>query len=54
MFAYCGVDFEDKMYEVGDAPDFDRSSWLNVKQTLGLDYPNLPYLIDGNCKLTET
>jgi len=42
------------MYEVGDGPDFDRSSWTNVKDTLGLDFPNLPYLIDGNCKLTET
>ena len=54
MFAYCNVDFEDKMYEVGDGPDFDRSSWLDVKQTLGFEYPNLPYLIDGKVKLTET
>ena len=54
MFAFCGVNFEDKMYECGDAPDFDRSSWTDVKQTLGLEYPNLPYLIDGETKLTET
>lgn len=31
MFAYLSVEFEDKMYEVGDAPDYDRSSWLDVK-----------------------
>ena len=54
MFAYCSVNFEDKMYECGDAPDFDKSSWLDNKQTLGLEYPNLPYLIDGETKLTET
>ncbi len=30
----------------GDAPDFDRSAWTSVKFTLGLDFPNLPYLID--------
>ena len=24
MFAYCSVNFEDKMYECGDAPDFDK------------------------------
>ena len=25
-----------------------------MKETLGLEYPNLPYLIDGEMKLTET
>ena len=54
MFAYCGVTFEDKVYETGDAPDYDRSSWLDAKNTLGLEYPNLPYLIDGETKLSET
>lgn len=54
MFAYCEVAFEDKMYDVGPGPDFDRSDWLNVKQTLGFEYPNLPYLIDGQTKITET
>jgi len=24
------------------------------KKTLGLDFPSLPYLIDGNFKLTES
>ncbi len=51
---YLGVDFDEHQYEQGDAPDFDRSSWLNVKETLGLQFPNLPYLLDGNFKLTET
>ena len=54
MFHYLGVDFEDKLYECGDAPDFDKSAWLNEKETLGLEFPNLPYLIDGETKLTET
>ena len=54
MFAYCEVAFEDKMYDVGPGPDFDKSDWLNVKQTLGFEYPNLPYLIDGQTKITET
>ena len=54
MFYYCNVNFADVVYETGDAPDFDKSSWLDVKQTLGLEYPNLPYLIDGDVKLTET
>ena len=54
MFYYLKIDFEDKIYECGDAPDFDKSCWLDVKQTLGLEYPNLPYLIDGNVSITET
>ena len=31
----------------GSAPDWDRSSWLGVKFSLGLDFPNLPYYMDG-------
>lgn len=54
MFYYLQVDFEDKLYHVGDAPDFDKSSWADVKFTLGHDYPNLPYLNDGETKITET
>jgi hypothetical protein len=32
---------------MGPAPDFDKSSFRNVKDSLGLDFPNLPYYIDG-------
>ena len=42
------------MYEVGDAPDFDKTSWTSVKNTMGFEFPNLPYLEDGGCKITET
>jgi len=40
----------------GDAPTFDRSAWLSVKHTLGLDFPNLPYLVDreAGVKLTQS
>ncbi|NXX36441.1 GSTM2 transferase, partial [Nicator chloris] len=36
------------------APDYDRSDWTNEKEKLGLDFPNLPYLIDGPTKLTQS
>uniref|UniRef100_A0A8C9PUN3 Glutathione S-transferase n=1 Tax=Spermophilus dauricus TaxID=99837 RepID=A0A8C9PUN3_SPEDA len=36
------------------APDYDRSQWLNEKFKLGLDFPNLPYLIDGPHKITQS
>lgn len=54
MFYYLNVDFTNTEYECGDAPDFDKSCWLDVKETLGLEYPNLPYLFDGETKITET
>ena len=42
------------MYEQGDAPEYSREEWMSVKNSLGLDFPNLPYLTDGELKLTET
>ena len=54
ILEYLGVPYEDVQYEQGDAPEFSRDSWLSVKNTLGLDFPNLPYLIDGDMKITES
>jgi len=53
LLKYLGVDYEDKRYNFGPAPDFSRDEWLSVKFTLGLEFPNLPYFIDGDVKLTE-
>jgi hypothetical protein len=54
LLHYCGVQFEDKTYAYGPGPEYDRSSWFNEKFTLGLELPNLPYLLDDDIKLTET
>jgi glutathione S-transferase len=54
LHAYLGVDFEDVLYECGDAPTFNRDCWFSVKQSFGFDFPNLPYYIDGDVKMTET
>lgn len=48
------VKVEEKRYACGPAPDFDRSAWLKEKTTLGLDFPNLPYYIDGDVKVTQS
>ena len=50
---YLGVDFQEDIYEQGDAPNFSRDCWLDKKDTLGLSFPNLPYYLDGNMKVTE-
>ena len=54
LLEVLGVDYELKQYTQGDGPEFDRSEWLDVKFTLGYEFPNLPYLQDGDLKLTET
>jgi glutathione S-transferase len=54
MLITLGVEFEDKLYVQGPAPDYDSSEWFNEKYTLGLSFPNLPYLIDGTLKISES
>ena len=52
LLHYAGVEFEDKRYA------FDMktrtSEWYDVKLKLGLDFPNLPYYIEGDLKLTQS
>lgn len=54
MLEYAGVDYEDKRYCCQMEPPYDRSAWVDVKPKMGLDFPNLPYLIDGDVKVTES
>lgn len=45
----ANVDFVDVTYE-----ENNRETWYQVKSTLDLPLPNLPYLIDGEVKLTQS
>ncbi|XP_026311244.1 glutathione S-transferase Mu 5-like [Piliocolobus tephrosceles] len=54
LLEYTDSNYEEKNYLMGYAPDYDRSQWLNEKFKLGLDFPNLPYLIDGTHKITQS
>ena len=48
LLAYSGAVWEDLNYTV-------RDNWfLKDKHELGFDFPNLPYLIDGDFKVTES
>jgi glutathione S-transferase len=51
---HSGLEWEDKLYVTGPAPTFDKTCWFSVKETLGFDFPNLPWMVDGNVKLTQT
>ena len=54
IMEHLGVNYKDELYEQGPGPEFSRESWLSKKPTLGLDFPNLPYLIDSPIKITES
>nr|VZI01072.1 unnamed protein product [Spirometra erinaceieuropaei] len=54
LFHYCGEDYVEELYEAGGPPTFSAESWLKVKFNKGLDFPNLPYLIDGELKITQS
>ena len=46
--------YEDILYEQGDAPNFSVECWNNVRHKIGLDFPNMPYMIDEEVKLTDS
>ncbi|ESO90540.1 hypothetical protein LOTGIDRAFT_233779 [Lottia gigantea] len=54
LLNYVGEEFEDVQYEQGEAPGYSVEEWTKVKYTLGLDFPNLPYYIDGNVSMTQS
>jgi len=54
LLEQSGVEWEDKLYSCGPPPTFDKTCWFGVKETLGFDFPNLPYMVDGDVKLTQT
>ncbi|XP_027487668.1 glutathione S-transferase Mu 1-like [Corapipo altera] len=54
LLEYTETPYEDKLYSCGEAPDYDKSQWINEKEKLGLDFPNLPYFIDGPVRLTQS
>jgi glutathione S-transferase len=48
LLAYTGVSWREKTYT-------DPAGWFEGdKKTIGMTYPNLPYIIDGNLKMSET
>ena len=57
MLKYAGVNFTDKRYPIdGKTRDevmvVARKHWqMGDKSNLGLDFPNLPYYLDGDIKV---
>jgi len=41
LLAYTETEFTEKRYNVGPKPDLDKSEWLNDKNKLNLNFPNV-------------
>ncbi|XP_051913368.1 glutathione S-transferase Mu 3-like [Hippocampus zosterae] len=54
LLEYTGTTYEDKLFCCGEAPNYDKSCWFDVKPNLGMDFPNLPYLEDGDRKIVQS
>ena len=50
LLSYTNTPFEEKWYDFSNGQEWRANDKLN----LGFDFPNLPYLIEGDFKLTET
>jgi glutathione S-transferase len=56
LLKHVGVDYEHKEYDLKIKADgsVDGSDWFGVKPSMTmLDFPNLPYFIDGDVTLSE-
>ncbi|CAI9740327.1 glutathione S-transferase Mu 3-like [Octopus vulgaris] len=54
LLRYVSEDYTEKLFEQGDGPEFSRECWYSVKHDFGLDFPNLPYYIDGDNKISQS
>ncbi|CAG7838273.1 unnamed protein product [Allacma fusca] len=55
LLKYLNVEFEDKYYGFSSPPDDYRKEWREThRPTLQLDFPNIPYWIDGEVRMTES
>jgi len=59
LLKLAGVEFNNKLYQFGhgsSVADLESVAqhWYKEKFTHGLDFPNLPYWIDGDVKLTQS
>jgi len=49
LLEYLRIEYNEKIYNVTV-----ESEWFDEKFKLGLDFPNIPYYVDGDFKLTES
>ena len=53
LLEYSEHPYEEIKYEQGGAPDFSIEEWTKERDSLGLPFPIVPYLIDETVKVTD-
>ncbi len=54
LLHYLEVDFEDTRIPFGEIGPNVADGWMNQKYSRGLDFPNIPYYIDEDVKITQS
>ena len=50
LLAYSRIPFTEKVYDTANPDEWYQQD----KKMMGMDFPNLPYLIDGDYKISES
>lgn len=53
MLEYTEHPYQEQTFEMGEPPKFSLESWTSVKNDMNLSFPSLPYIIDGETRLTN-
>jgi len=54
VLEYGQIPYRERRYLAEGPPSYSRKDWTDEKEKLGMDFPNLPYLFDGDLKLTQS
>ena len=54
LLEFTRTEFEDRKLTMEGAPTYSKACWTDIKDKLDLDFPNLPYFIDGDVKITQS
>jgi len=55
LLHFTDTSYEEKQYDIlGESPSYSKKQWYPDRDSLGLEFPNLPYLVDGPLKITES
>jgi len=53
LLEYLELEYQEKRYDYAPPPSYEKTEWLQEKFALGLHFPNIPYWIDGDLKITQ-
>lgn len=54
LLKHANAEYKEIFYEEPTDGNFLSAEWFKVKPTIEVDFPNLPYLFDGDIKMTQS